>query len=82
MPLDVIKEIVAENDIVWGIWRDPTQPGGAGLLVIKGHGKLVLIPEGASPEGMKMDAIPCFEAEQAETLRLMLGDGRAEHKKN
>jgi hypothetical protein len=82
VPLDVVKEIVAENDIVWGVWHDPRQPGNAGLSVIKGHEKLSLIADGTRPESIKLDAIPCLEAEQAESLRLMLGDGRAENRKS
>ncbi len=56
-----------------------TQDCRAGLSVIKGHEQLLLLAEGTRPPSIKLDAIPCIEAEQAESLRLMLGDCRAEH---
>ena len=35
-----VLELIAENDVVFGVWPDASEPGGVGLLVVKGANRL------------------------------------------
>ena len=84
-----VKRIIAENELVFGIWTDPKEPLGVDTLVIKGERRLSAIaasgnpapPDAAKfapPNGMKMSAVPCASCEQAVVLRRQFGDGAHE----
>jgi hypothetical protein len=66
----LVLELIAENDVVFGVWPESSEPGGAGLLVVKGANRL----RGSSAKGVsqacRTTAIECIVAEQAEALRL------------
>jgi len=34
--MDHVKSVIADNDIVFGIWEDESEANGVGVLVIKG----------------------------------------------
>lgn len=84
-----VKRIIAENELVFGIWTDPKEPLGVDTLIIKGERRLAAIAESgkpsppgatkfAPPNGMKMSAVPCSSYEQAFVLRQAFGDGSGE----
>lgn len=69
-----IKEAMAENDIVFGVWQDATEPDGVGIHVIKGHRRVVEIASGTAAAEVKVTAIPCECAEQAVAAQRILGE--------
>jgi hypothetical protein len=60
--------------VVVGIWPDETQSNGFGWRVIKGDVPIERLFLG----GIPFDAVFCDSAEQAEVLRLTLGEDRGE----
>jgi len=84
---DPIKQIVRDNEIVFGVFPDPSSEDGAGLCIIKGNKRLASIAGGGSaPDGsfplfgpsgaqkVKIGAIPCGDYEQAVAARKVFGD--------
>jgi len=65
-----VLEIVAASDLVFGVWQDPAEPYGVGLLIIKGTNRLREIVAGSRGQELRMSAIKCVELEHAEALRL------------
>jgi hypothetical protein len=43
-----VKDIVDENEVVFAVWEDTSQPHDVGVLLLKGHQRLVII-SGAPP---------------------------------
>jgi hypothetical protein len=84
-----VKGIIAENNVVFGIWADPEEVLGVGTLIVKGEPRLAAIASAgkATPPGvarlfpnneMKLSAVPCGSYEQAFVLRRQFGDGAIE----
>jgi hypothetical protein len=55
---DTVMKIIAENDVVWGVWQDATQRDGVGLHLIKGRHALKITPAN-SLQTIRVSAIPC-----------------------
>jgi hypothetical protein len=68
-----VKKIIAEADIVLGIWQDQSKPRGIGYLFIKGADLLADVVAMGAPATYRWNAIKCVEAAQAEAARLMFG---------
>ena len=62
---DSVKDILAQSDVVIGVWQDTESPHGVGMHVIKGQRVLGEIMAGGKPINVKIDAIPCVNMEQA-----------------
>jgi hypothetical protein len=85
-----VQKIIDSHDLVLGIWQEASEPAGVAYSIIKGRRRLKAIaasgktaPEGAIGIGprsvrMKISAIPCECAEQADAARLVFGDGEDE----
>lgn len=79
---DPVKQIIADADIVFGVWPDPTQPHGVGMHVIKGRRRLAAIAVaeheaiagGMTSETLNWNAIPCASEEQAIAAQWILGE--------
>lgn len=69
-----IKEIFAENDIVFGIWNDTAKPYGVDFIYLKG-GRLI---RNSMLENKtittKIGVIPCINIEQAVAAKQVFGD--------
>lgn len=66
-----------QADIVYGIWKDASQPGKVAIALLKGWGRLKLISQHTK-------GVPCTLAEvrflnevHATATGMMLGDGRS-----
>jgi hypothetical protein len=46
-PRPPVKRIIAENDLVFGVWPDLAEPDGIGVHIIKGKRRLRSIASGA-----------------------------------
>jgi hypothetical protein len=75
---DLLRRIIEGADIVWGLWHDPTAPLRVGALIIKGEGRLMLISQAKKSVSCTISAVHCRGRDDAETARLIFGDGRAE----
>jgi hypothetical protein len=67
--LDGTKEsvvrLVAESDVVLGVWKDDAEPDGVGVIVIKGDQVLANIGQRGQTVPPRMMALPCDCAEMA-----------------
>jgi hypothetical protein len=71
----LIKRLVEHAELAFGVWQDPTEPEGVGMLVVKGREvleRMQICPDGS--RRVRWTAIPCIEAEQAVALRDFIGD--------
>jgi hypothetical protein len=71
--IDAIGQLVAENDVVFGIWRDENGPQGVGFHVIKGAECVQQIVHTRHPQGLRISAIPCIDGTQAAAVERRLG---------
>ena len=70
-----VAELVEQHSLVFGVWQDKAKPNGIGYSVVKGVSLLKVVVGSAVPVDMTWTAIPCIDAEQAEALRRVKGDG-------
>ena len=71
MRMDLVKGIIKENDIVFGVFNEKTSPAGWAYEIIKGEQDLALISSTKRSTELKTAAIPCIEWEQAVALKQM-----------
>jgi hypothetical protein len=64
-----VLRIVADNEVVFGVWQDSAQPHGVGTLVVKGENHLREITATGTLAKCRVAAIKCVALEQAEALR-------------
>jgi len=69
-----VKALLAEADVVAGVWRDEHEPHGIGCLIIKGGKLLRQIATGQSAVPFSSDAILCEDHEQAVAVMDTLGE--------
>jgi hypothetical protein len=74
---DSVKDILAQSDVVIGVWRDNDSPHGIGMHVIKGQRVLGQIMAGGERMNVQIDAIPCVSREQAIACQDVLGSTEA-----
>ena len=70
----VVRETIDHAEITFGVWRDPAQQGGIGLMCVKGENRLRTIIATGVIASARIAAIPCFAEEQAFALRQKVGD--------
>jgi hypothetical protein len=71
-----VMELIATNDVVYGIWQDSAEPGGVGTLIVKGENRLREIAATGVSQESRITAIKCITLEQAEALRQHVGTDR------
>ncbi len=71
-----VLELIAMNDVVFGVWQDSTAPDGVGMLIIKGANRMREIAAIDARVQCTVTAIKCGCAEQAEALRQHVGADR------
>jgi hypothetical protein len=67
-----IQRILAEGDLVFGIWSDDSKPHGVDYLILKGVSLLHEIAAGKDSANIKLDAIACDCFEQAQAVKQAL----------
>ena len=70
----VVRETIDNAEITFGVWRDPAQPRGIGLMCVRGANRLRQIIATGVMASAHIAAIPCFAEEQALALRQKVGD--------
>jgi uncharacterized oligopeptide transporter (OPT) family protein len=68
---------IREHDLVFGVWQEEGAPLGVGTSIIKGKGTLERIKR-AVTEGVKITAVSCQNADEAEAMRQLYGDQPAQ----
>lgn len=68
-----VKQIIAEHDLVFGIFQESTCPDGVGAWIIKGRRRLESIVSSGEAEPLKWSAIPCTSLEHAVAVQRVLG---------
>ena len=71
-----VREIVADNDVVFGVWQEPAAPYGVGIRPIKGRQWLEAITTSGVPEMLRLNAVPCAEEAQAVAAEQVFGKDR------
>jgi hypothetical protein len=69
-----IEQIITDNDVVYGVWQDPTAPHSVGTLIIKGINRVRDIVATGTAADLKLSAIRCPSVEHAEAIRQVCGD--------
>ncbi len=72
-----LDQCIREHDLVFGVWQEEGAPLGVGTSIIKGRGSLERIKR-TETKGLKITAIPCQNAEEAEAMRQVYGDQPAQ----
>ena len=72
--MGIIKNIIAANDIVIGVWPDSAEPSGIGFHCIKGVNSLREIVASDKAETLALAVVPCIELEQAIAAQQVFGD--------
>jgi hypothetical protein len=65
----LVTRIVADNQMVFGVWPDADQPDGFGVQVIKGEALMPPLEGFELPDEIRVTAIPCVGLEQAIAAR-------------
>jgi hypothetical protein len=60
-----VEKLIREHDLVFGVWKDDTFPGGVDVYTIKGRHKLAECGVAGITLTASTTAIPCTEREQA-----------------
>lgn len=69
-----LETIVADAEVVIGIWQDASEPHSVGLHVIKGLWHLMTNTASGEPARVRVDAVPCIDREQAVAAGQRFGD--------
>ena len=81
-PMDsmvLVSEQIASNEIVFTVWNDDAAPLGHNLMVIKGQQRLRELTDDNVAPFLKIAAIKCMNAEQAEALHSFEGEPDHRH---
>jgi hypothetical protein len=71
-----IEKLIADADVVLGVYPEATAPDGNGTLIIKGKYRLKSIVEKNQGKELNVQTVPCECIEEAEALRQTFGDGK------
>jgi hypothetical protein len=66
---DLLKQMLAEADLAFGVFNDAHDPRGVGMTIIKGEQALLAIQEEKTSANLKLIAIPCQEYEEAIAMK-------------
>ena len=69
-----IETLVADAEVVIGLWQDPSEPNSVGLHVIKGLRHLMTAAASGEPPRVRVDAVPCIDRDQAVAAEQRFGD--------
>jgi hypothetical protein len=69
-----VVRMIAESDVVLGVWKDDAEPDGVGVVVIKGDQFLASIGQIGQTVPPRMTALPCDCAEMAFAAKEAFGE--------
>jgi hypothetical protein len=72
---DYIKRLIDDHTVVFGVWADPSCPGGCDMFIIKGERELQAAVATGETITIHTVAVPCACIEQAIAARDTWGDG-------
>jgi hypothetical protein len=71
----LVKRVIEESDVVWGVFPDKSRPDGAGLHLIKGKRSVGDVVAPAEAARLLVSAVPCVARGHAVSAERMWGDG-------
>jgi hydroxymethylglutaryl-CoA reductase len=74
--IDVLCEIIAESELVVGIYSDADDALGFNICVIKGEAILQQVMLAGAESAVVFAVIPCRERDEALAMRTVFGDGQ------
>ncbi|MGX1323879.1 hypothetical protein AB7M17_007332 [Bradyrhizobium sp. USDA 377] len=77
--LAMVKRRVSDSDVVFAIWQDPNLPHGVGWILVKGQQIARQVLANNENATIRVAAIPCIEAAQAQALLQELGEQDLRH---
>jgi hypothetical protein len=72
--MEPVRRIIAEGNVVFGVWQDRAEEYGVGYLVVKGAKLLKEILASQTTQVGRISAVACRCREQAVALKQVLGD--------
>lgn len=75
----IVKRLVKDADIVFGIWQDPAAKGGVNYLLVKGNQMAREVVADKHAISARVVAIPCIDADQATALMQEFGEADRRH---
>ena len=72
-----LDQCMRDHDLVFGVWQEDGAPLGVGTSIIKGRGALERVKR-TETGGLKVTAIHCRNAGEAEAMRQLYGDQPAQ----
>jgi hypothetical protein len=66
---ELVTRLIADQDMVFGVWPDADEPNAFGVQVIKGEGLMPPLEGFDLPEEVTVAALPCIGPEQAIAAR-------------
>ena len=70
----LIRKILDDNDVVFGLWQDASEPDGVGMNVIKGKNLIREVVASRKAAKVRIAAVPCKSAEHALATEQVCGD--------
>jgi hypothetical protein len=74
-----VKKIINENEVVFAVWQDWSQPHSVDLLLVKGQQRLNEIVANNKSAEVRIAAVKCIEEAQAMALIEVLGEKERRH---
>jgi hypothetical protein len=72
--MEMVRQRIAENDVVFAVWQDQTEPHGVGSKLVKGqHLMRQMIADNKSLP-LRVTGIKCIDVNQAESLKRIEGE--------
>jgi hypothetical protein len=69
-----VKRLFEEGDVVWGVWRDDTEPYGIDMIVLKGTRVLRDCAATGKNVEARVTVVPCDCYEQALAPKKVFGE--------
>jgi hypothetical protein len=71
----LVKQVIDESDVVWGVFPDKSRPDGAGLHLIKGRRSVSAEVASGEVARLLVSAVPCVARGHAVSAERTWGDG-------
>ncbi len=77
--IDMLRTVVADNDVAYAVWNDRASPDGISILAIKGQQAMRDIVASGEARALSITAFPCRGEIEAGALQEMIGEADRRH---
>ena len=74
----MVRKRIADNDVVFAVWQNASEPHGVGYRLVKGQHLLRESMASGMSVSVSITGIKCIDAEQAEALAR--AEGETDHR--